>query len=90
MIQKVRHIVLFDPISELRSTVGGQHSRLLLKPAPVTWDVKRPQLTVVPIAIGQTFMTQWELLWWLLPMRSIGGLFRRHVLGRVPWEVEKT
>jgi hypothetical protein len=22
-------------------------------------------------------------------MRLVGGLFRRHVLGRVPWEVEK-
>jgi hypothetical protein len=34
-------------------------------------------------------MTNWELLWWLLPMRLVGGLFRRHVLKRVPWEVEK-
>ena len=29
------------------------------------------------------------LFWWLLPMGLVGGLFRRHVLGRVPWEVEK-
>jgi hypothetical protein len=33
-------------------------------------------------------MTHWDLLWWLLPMGLVGGLFRRHVLGRVPWEVE--
>jgi hypothetical protein len=34
-------------------------------------------------------MTSWDLLWWLLPMKLVGGLFRRHVLQRVPWEVEK-
>jgi hypothetical protein len=34
-------------------------------------------------------MTDWSLLWWLLPMWLVGGLFRRHALGRVPWEVEK-
>ncbi len=25
----------------------------------------------------------------MLPMWLFGGLFRRHVIGRVPWEVEK-
>jgi hypothetical protein len=34
-------------------------------------------------------MMDWGLLWWLLPMGLVGGLLRRHVLGRVPWEVEK-
>jgi hypothetical protein len=57
--------------------------------SPLAWEVKRPNLAVVPIALSQTFMTNWELLWWLLPMRLVGGLFRRHVLGRVSWEVEK-
>jgi len=57
--------------------------------SPVAWEVKRLNLAVVPVALSQTFMTNWELLWWLLPMRLVGGQFRRHVLGRVPWEVEK-
>jgi GTP-binding protein EngB required for normal cell division len=57
--------------------------------SPVAWEVKRPELAVVPVALSQTFMTNWELLWWLLPMALVGGFFRRHVLGRVPWEVEK-
>jgi GTP-binding protein EngB required for normal cell division len=57
--------------------------------SPVAWEVKRPEPRVVPVALSQTFMTHWDLLWWLLPMSLIGGLFRRHVLGRVPWEVEK-
>lgn len=56
---------------------------------PITWEVKRPEMVVVPVALSQTFMTPWELLWWLLPMKLVGGLFRRHVLGRVRWEVEK-
>jgi len=57
--------------------------------SPVTWEAKRPELALVPVALSQTFMTHWDLLWWLLPMGLVGGLFRRHVLGRVPWEVEK-
>jgi GTP-binding protein EngB required for normal cell division len=57
--------------------------------SPVTWEVRRPGLAVVPLALSQTFMVHWDLLWWLLPMRLVGGLFRRHILGRVPWEVEK-
>jgi GTP-binding protein EngB required for normal cell division len=57
--------------------------------SPIGWEVKRPELAVVPVALSQTFMTAWDFLWWMLPMRVLGGLFRRHVLGRVAWEVEK-
>jgi GTP-binding protein EngB required for normal cell division len=57
--------------------------------SPAAWEARPPQLAVVPVAVSRAFMTDWELLWWLLPMRLVGGLFRRHVLGRVPWEVEK-
>ncbi len=57
--------------------------------SPVAWEARRPEVAVVPVAVGRTFMTDWELLWWLLPMRLVGRLFRRHVLGRVPWEAEK-
>jgi hypothetical protein len=53
------------------------------------WEVKRQEVAVVPVAVSRAFMTDWGLLWWLLPMGLVGGLFRRHVLGRVPWEVEK-
>jgi GTP-binding protein EngB required for normal cell division len=57
--------------------------------SPATWEVKPPQLAVIPVRVGRTFMTNWELIWWLLPMRLVGGLFRQHVRGLVPWEVEK-
>lgn len=57
--------------------------------APLAWEARRPDVAVVPVALSATFMVHWDLLWWLLPMGLVGGLFRRHVLGRVPWEVEK-
>jgi GTP-binding protein EngB required for normal cell division len=57
--------------------------------SPVVWEVRRPEMAAVPVAVSRIFMTDWDLLWWLLPMWLVGGLFRRHVLGRVPWEVEK-
>src|SRR6202034_4238393 len=58
----------------IRETIGVQVS-------PAVWEARRPQLAAIPVTVGQTFMTQWELLWWMLPMWLIGGIFRRHVLG---------
>jgi GTP-binding protein EngB required for normal cell division len=57
--------------------------------SPAAWEARRPQVAVIPVAVSRTFMVSWDLLWWLLPMGLVGGLFRRHVLARVPWEVEK-
>jgi small GTP-binding protein len=55
----------------------------------VSWEPHRPELSAIPVAIGNPFMTNWELLWWLLPMRIVGGIFRRHILGLVHQEIEK-
>jgi hypothetical protein len=55
----------------------------------VSWQPNRPELTTMPVSVSNPFMTNWELLWWLLPMRIVGGMFRRHVLELVPREVEK-
>ncbi len=57
--------------------------------SPTAWEARRPQVTLLPVAVSRAFMTNWELLWWLLPMGLVGGLFRRHILGLTPWEVEK-
>jgi GTP-binding protein EngB required for normal cell division len=57
--------------------------------SPAVWEVEPPRVAVVPVAVNRAFMTDWGLLWWLLPMRLVGGLFRRHALGRALWEVEK-
>jgi hypothetical protein len=57
--------------------------------SPAAWEARTPQVKAVPIAVTQALMTNWELLWWMLPMGLVGGLFRRHVMGLVPWEVEK-
>jgi GTP-binding protein EngB required for normal cell division len=65
------------------------HEATGLTVSPVAWEVKWPQIAVVPVAVSRAFMTNWELLWWVLPMWLVGGLFRRHVLGLVYWEVEK-
>jgi GTP-binding protein EngB required for normal cell division len=53
------------------------------------WEVRQPRVGVVPVAVSRAFMTDWGMFWWLLPMWLVGCLFRRHVLGRIPWEVEK-
>jgi GTP-binding protein EngB required for normal cell division len=53
------------------------------------WQAKPARLSAIPIRVSRTFMTPWEMLWWLLPMKLIGWLFRRHVLGLIGWEVNK-
>lgn len=57
--------------------------------SPVDWEPKTPALHSVPVVLSSTFSTHWDLLWWVLPMWLVGGVFRRHVVGRVPWEIEK-
>jgi hypothetical protein len=57
--------------------------------SPAAWEARPPRVNVIPVAVAQAFMTNWELLWWMLPMGLVGGLFRRHILGLVPWEAEK-
>ncbi len=53
------------------------------------WELRQPALAAGPVSVGRTFMMSWELISWLAPMSVFGGLFRRHALGRVNWEVEK-
>ena len=55
----------------------------------VAWEACHPQVAVITVQVGRTFMTNWELLWWMLPMPLIGGIVRRHALHRLPEEVEK-
>ncbi len=47
-----------------------------------------PELAAIPINAGRTFMIHWDLLWWLLPMSVVGGLFRRHALRQTPLQCE--
>ena len=65
------------------------HEATGLTVSTATWTVERPSVVSIPVAVSRTFMMSWEMLSWLLPMWLIGGMFRRHVIGRVPWEVEK-
>lgn len=77
-------------IEAFRDRLGRNiHKATGVTVSPTTWEIKRPKVAVVPVAVGRVFMIHWDLLSWLLPMWLVGGLFRRHVLGRVQWEVEK-
>jgi GTP-binding protein EngB required for normal cell division len=77
-------------VEAFRDRLGGNVREATgVSVSPAAWELERPRVAAVPVAVGRAFMTDWGLLWWLLPMRLVGGLFRRHVLGLVPWEVEK-
>ena len=41
------------------------------------------------VRLSPTFDTYFELLWFLIPMSVFRPLVRRHLLRRIPWEVEK-
>jgi GTP-binding protein EngB required for normal cell division len=57
--------------------------------SPVRWETTPAQVTTPPISIGKVFDIHIDLLWFLIPMRLLGGLFHGHFRRRVPWEVEK-
>ena len=44
---------------------------------PLAWEAAHPDLDAIPARIGQMFLVHWDLLAWLLPIRIVGGLFRR-------------
>lgn len=75
-------------IDGFRQRLGANIRRVLgVDLTPLTWDPPRVAVTNPAVVVGQTFMTHWDLFWWLLPMPLIGGLFRWHCTRKVPWEV---
>jgi GTP-binding protein EngB required for normal cell division len=77
-------------LTAFRDRIGQNIEKAIgMKLPPISWDPAKPRLNVVPVAVSNPFMTNWELLWWILPMRLVGGVFYRHLQGRIPWEVDK-
>jgi len=46
-------------------------------------EPKRPD-----VYIGNIFMTSWEIIWFLIPMRLFRPLVNHHFLHRLPWDVQ--
>jgi GTP-binding protein EngB required for normal cell division len=77
-------------VEAFRDRLGRNVAKTLnLSLSPVSWDVRAPAVIAPDPSFSRTFDTNWELLWWAIPMPLFGWLFRRHFLGMVPWEVEK-
>lgn len=55
---------------------------------PLAWEPKSPEISGIMLAANRTFMTHWELLSWIIPMKLFGGIFRRHILHRIETQVE--
>lgn len=56
---------------------------------PVRWEVRMPGVVVPDPSYSRTFGTNWDLLWWAIPMVLFGPIVHRHFLKMIPWEVEK-
>lgn len=57
--------------------------------SPLRWVTRPIAVPAPPIAVGKVFDIQIDLLWFLVPMPLLGGLFHGHFRRRIPWEVEK-
>ncbi|MBW7904894.1 MAG: dynamin family protein [Phycisphaerae bacterium] len=57
--------------------------------SPLRWEARPVAVAAPPIAIGKVFDISIDLLWFLIPMRVLGGLFHGHFRRKIPWEVEK-
>lgn len=77
-------------VEGFRDRLGRNVTKTLnLSLSSVSWDVHAPAVIAPDPSFSRTFDTNWELLWWAIPMPLFGWLFRRHCLGLVPWEVDK-
>jgi GTP-binding protein EngB required for normal cell division len=67
--------------------LGRNASRALgVTLSPVEWEPPHVRVVAPSVTVGPTFMTHWDLLWWLLPMPLVGWIFRWHCRRKVPWE----
>lgn len=57
--------------------------------SPLRWETRPVAVAAPPIAIGKVFDISIDLMWFLIPMRVLGGLFHGHFRRKIPWEVEK-
>ena len=88
---------LVDAKESLQRTVRAFQDRLaaaIEKALALSFEGAEFQLEVrepaePDIRIGKVFETQWDLLWFLIPMRVFGPMVTRHFLRLVPWETEK-
>ncbi len=88
---------LVDAKESLQRTVRAFQDRLaaaIEKALALSFEGAEFQLEVrgpaePDIRIGKVFETQWDLLWFLIPMPVFSPLVARHFLRLVPWETEK-
>lgn len=57
--------------------------------SPLRWETRPVVVAAPPVAVGKVFDISIDLLWFLIPMRVLGGLFHGHFRRKIPWEVEK-
>lgn len=77
-------------IEAFRDRLGRNVTRELnVSLAPLSWEVRVPNPVAPDPSFSRTFDTNWDLLWWAIPMPVFGALFHRHFLNMIPWEVEK-
>jgi hypothetical protein len=77
-------------LEAFRSRIGNNiRAATGITVSPAAWTPIVSEVRKVPVRISRALMFNWELAGWLLPMRWFGPLFRRHVVKRVPWEVDK-
>jgi GTP-binding protein EngB required for normal cell division len=61
-------------VEAVRDRLGRNiHEAMGLTVSAAKWTVERPTVVAVPVAVSRTFMMNWEMLSWLLPMWLIGG-----------------
>jgi hypothetical protein len=53
------------------------------------FDAKIEKPKQPDVKVGNVFMTQWEIIWFLIPMWLFRPLVNRHFFRLIPWEVEK-
>ncbi len=66
----------------------GIEKALHIQFAGAKFEVKIQEPKRPDVYIGNIFMTPWEIVWFLIPMRLFRPLVNHHFLHRLPWDVD--
>jgi len=64
------------------------HKVLGMRLAGTDWKIDVIEPGRPDIKVSPSFEIHWDLLWFLIPMVIFRGIFERHFLNQIPWEVE--
>ena len=83
------HTGLSRSLEIFRSLLGGNVEKVLgVKLGEADWKIEIAEPSQPDIKTSRAFDIHLDLIWFLIPMFIFRGLFQKHFMSQIPWEVE--